>query len=157
MSRSANLRALDSSSASKSSRVVSSGQISEKGETEQSDFSTTRQRISAPREGYKVVFTTVNIAPTEIPDFPYMAVALRRNEVEYEARVFDTERSWALSQIINAWSDASFVSIERDDSSISPQPHAILVQPMGTMPPPPPPVMPSRRQRFRQWLRGWFF
>lgn len=126
---------------------------SSKTDEEPGSSRSTRMQQSA----FLIRFETENIAPANMPDFPYVAVALKRATIEYAAMVHAVDANFAMADIGQYWPDAQYVSAEYFVGEFKAQTEAILSPVRGFLPPPAPVVIPSRRSRLWAWLRSWFF
>lgn len=90
------------------------------------------------RSAFRISFVTSTIAPTGMPEFPYMASQLNHDSIEFTAIIKAGDLEEAIREIHSHWPEATplFTEVGKDFKFES---YSMLLSPMGMLPPPPPP------------------
>jgi hypothetical protein len=108
----------------------------------------TREKIA-----FLLTFATKTVAPNHLPEFPYIAVAVSFDAIQFKAVVSAEDLLHASCAIKDLWPDARVIHAQAgEDFEFSPT--TLTFVPLGMVPPPPPVYVPGVFVRMWRWMAG---
>lgn len=106
-----------------------------------------------PKIAFLLTFATKTVAPATLPEFPYIAVAVSHDCIQFKAVVFAEDIAIASAAVKYLWADARIIHAQAGEDFVF-ESTTLTFVPLGTVPPPPPVYRPGVFSRIWRFLAG---
>lgn len=110
-------------------------------------------RDTPAKIAFLLTFATKTVAPGQLPEFPYIAVAVSFDCIQFKAVVEAEDLATAAAAIRYLWADARIIHAQAGEG-FEFEATTLTFQPLGTVKPPPPVYHPGVFVRLWRYIAG---